>query len=161
MITVIIVLGISDATVAVKRVNRAVEFFQQEPLTPNRYLLFSGGSAVGRPSVALRMSKMALSIPDKNCIGEEQSKTTVENLVLSKKIITEHFGVNNVRIVVCTSSYHINRAMLLAKNILPEFTCEFIHTNEKVTPEQFHRESRLMWVFASELLKVETSFHQR
>jgi len=147
-----------------KRVNRAIKEFNKTPqlVDPdtglNHYniqLLFSGGSSdgVSKPEGSIMMEEYALTqgIKKECMFVEDKSRTTVENLEFSKKIIEDFCPFNTLgwwrpEIVICTSSYHIRRATVLAKLIMPLFDkISFIHTEEVVTQEQQDHEWSLLF----------------
>jgi len=150
----IIVLGNRNQDIMEKRVMRALKEFYSSPYEyiespnslPTKMLLFSGGSSdgVSKPEGAVMMHDFALSkgVAEKFVVMEDKSRTTVENLVNCKEILERyhryhHLGCRPV-ITICTSTFHMRRAIVLSKLILPEYGLSFIHTEEEV-PENIQR----------------------
>lgn len=174
-VTVIIVLGNSDPEIAKKRVDLAVRAWgvprhRNADGTWNAYILFSGGAGtnIGRAGEATMMRKMAARVPEEYCMYEGESRTTVENLNYSREVIKEKLGNVKKHIIVCTSSFHIVRAKVIALDVFPGYmpynpsdteinTISFRHTEETVTEIQYTSESRLLWMYSASKLKVLTS----
>ena len=151
----IIVLGNRNRDIMEKRVDRALEEFYSSPQvdvdqdTHDRRLLktllFSGGSSDGasKPEGAVMMNDFALSkgIDKEFIVTEDKSRTTVENFLHCRKILQEAFPYNHVgwwrpKVTICTSSFHIRRAMVLAKLLLPEYELSFVDTREAVSRQE-------------------------
>jgi uncharacterized SAM-binding protein YcdF (DUF218 family) len=160
----IIVLGNRNRDIMEKRVNRAIKELRSTPYVtfdPDTgvanyvtKLLFSGGSSdgVSKPEGAVMMKDYALTKGiEIECIHiEDKSRTTVENLIFCKEILEYSYRYNTVgwwrpEIVICTSSFHIKRATVLTKLILPLYTkISFIHTEEEVRNEEQNHEWSLL-----------------
>tara|TARA_Y100000389_G_scaffold49463_4_gene45180 strand:- start:2773 stop:3288 length:516 start_codon:yes stop_codon:yes gene_type:complete len=150
----IIVLGNRTQDIMEKRVLRALKEFYGSPYEyieppnslPTKMLLFSGGSSdgVSNPEGAVMMHDFALTkgVDEKFVVVEDKSRTTVENLVNCKEILERYHRYHHLgcrpTITICTSTFHIRRAIVLSKLILPEYELSFIHTEEKV-PENIQR----------------------
>jgi uncharacterized SAM-binding protein YcdF (DUF218 family) len=150
----IIVLGNRTQDIMEKRVLRALKEFYGSPYEyieppnslPTKMLLFSGGSSdgVSKPEGAVMMHDFALTkgVDEKFVVVEDKSRTTVENLVNCKEILERYHRYHHLgcrpTITICTSTFHIRRAIVLSKLILPEYELSFIHTEEKV-PENIQR----------------------
>ena len=167
----IIVLGNRTRDIMEKRVNRALKEFFSSPYeyveAPNsiaiKMLLFSGGSSdgVSKPEGAVMMNDFALSkgVDKKFMAVEDKSRTTVENLVNCKKILDrnhnyEHLGFRP-KLTICTSTFHMRRAIVLAKLILPEYELSFIHTEEEV-PEKIRQHE---WILLRRYLEIMCEEH--
>ena len=155
MSRVIIVLGNSDEYVYRKRVDAAVKHIQKQTMSyvdpdslqskPISFLLMSGGGG-GKINEAERMSNYAtsLGINPKNIIIEGKSLNTVQNILFSRKILAQMFppGLGAViETTICTSSFHLPRAGLIASYLLPGHRLRLLGTDEMVTQEQSRREA--------------------
>lgn len=78
-------------------------------------------------------------------IGEIESKNSIDNLVNSKKIIDKLHDNNYVpTVIICTSTYHIKRTILISKFIYTSnYIMRFVHTSEQVTEQEYIREANL------------------
>lgn len=151
----IIVLGNRNKNIMKKRVDRAIQEFNSTPIKYFneftgtidiiKYLIFSGGSSdgVSKPESAIMMDKYAKQFVDKqHVIMEDKSRNTIENLVNSKKIIKSiSQSYIKPKIVICTSTFHIKRTIILSKLIFEGYTMNFIHTNETISKEEDEREN--------------------
>lgn len=152
---IIIVLGNNCDDIIKKRVDKAIQEFNSSPCDyfsytlkeyiPCKLLLFSGGSS-SSISEATRMKEYAMSrgIDQKFIIIEEKSKTTIENIINSEKMLRESptFEITLPKITICTSSCHISRAMLISKFYFGQYDLSFIHTNEIVSEKERMRENK-------------------
>ena len=99
-----------------QRVDKAIEVYQKDPTPP--ILIPSGGKGSDEKiSEAEAMEKYLLDkgIPQEKIIKEDQSRTTMENLINSKKIIDEREGRKYTALV--TSNYHVYRALRYCRKI--------------------------------------------
>ena len=103
------------------RIDKAIEVYQKDPTPP--ILIPSGGKGDDEDiSEAEAMEKYLVEhgIPKDNIIKEDRSMTTRENLLFSKKIISQWGGSPYVALV--TSNYHVYRALSLCESIDLECT---------------------------------------
>ena len=103
------------------RIDKAIEVYQKDPTPP--ILIPSGGKGDDEDiSEAEAMEKYLVEhgIPKENIIKEDRSMTTRENLLFSKKIISQRGGSPYVALV--TSNYHVYRALSLCESIDLECT---------------------------------------
>jgi len=173
MSTIIIVLGNSDRNVMKSRVDRAIEYYKSIPkyfydeslnmrFENNVYILFSGGkSKKENISEAEIMNEMVseIEIENNKRIFEYNSKNTYENLVNSKNIIQGLFknGVAdfNPNIVICTSKFHVQRSMLMAKIVFESYNIKYIYTQEEITQQQKISEMKAISVFVNSIFPVD------
>ena len=102
------------------RIDKAIEVYRKDPSPP--ILIPSGGKGSDEEiSEAEAMEGYLLEhgIPADRIIKEDNSKTTRENLVFSKKIIEERSAQEAVSpyIALVTSNYHVYRALSLCDQI--------------------------------------------
>jgi uncharacterized SAM-binding protein YcdF (DUF218 family) len=138
MIEIIIVLGNSTDGVYQKRVDRAIEHFTQN--SSESYIMFSGLKANVENMYNYALSKLG-SKYEKFLLKENKSTTTVENILLSMKIIKNLFP-KVINLTICTSTYHIKRSIIITNLLCKHFNTKFIHTSEPITPEQKINEER-------------------
>ena len=138
MTNIILVLGNKSKKVTEERVDRALEYYSN--CGTEKFLMFSGG--VSDPTEAEFMKNYAMTkgIDQKNIITEDKSRNTIENFEMSKAILDNMFSHGSCSVVVCTSTFHIKRSMVLARIILTGYCTEFIHTREPLTELQIRNE---------------------
>ena len=93
-----------------QRVDKTIDVYQKDPTPP--ILIPSGGKGSDEKiseAEAMETYLLEKGIPAEKIIKEDQSKTTYENLVNSKKIIDEREGSKYTALV--TSNYHVYRAL--------------------------------------------------
>lgn len=149
---IILVLGTPNDVIMKKRVDRAMEEFYRTPhaiisdytgeTTVLTQLLLSGAGI----STELKLEYMN-KIGGKYILSETQSRNTVENLIYTKQILDEMFTKFmgfQPEIVICTSSFHVKRVIILAKLILTDYSYTFIHTREPITKEEYQNEASIL-----------------
>lgn len=154
---VIIIIGNIDTEITKKRVIRAVEEYNKIPSTvfskiTNKFeqttlVLFSG-------MIYNKYNYTPIFNQDA-CLIENKSRNTMESLMNSKEYIDNlvQKTLQTPSLVVCTSSYSINRTIILSKLILHNYSLEFIHTREPITPSQYHSDIRLLTSYIDEYCK--------
>lgn len=105
------------------RLDKAVEYAVQNP---NTILVLSGGQGNDEPSTeaaAMRNYLLEQGILERQLLLEENSRSTLENIVYSHLVIEERqkqkvFAERNtpVRIGILTNNFHLYRAKLIAKH---------------------------------------------
>lgn len=98
------------------RVDKAIEVYQKSIVKP--IIIPSGGK--GEDEALSEAEAMAIylkekGISDEHILLEDQSKTTMENLIFSKEIINQRGGSKKIALV--SSNYHIYRCLCYAKKI--------------------------------------------
>lgn len=92
------------------RINRGIEIYKKNP---GSKIIMSGGQGPGEDiPEGEAMARYALDegIPKEDIIIENKSRTTNENIAFSRKLMTE-----DSRFCIVTNSYHVYRALILAK----------------------------------------------
>lgn len=121
----IIVLGaglLNGETVSpllAKRIDKAIAFYwAQSKATLNPpILLMSGGQGSDEKvpeAIAMKQYALAKGIPERYILVEANSKTTLENMRFSKKLMDQQTG-GPYRAIFTSNNYHIFRAGLYAK----------------------------------------------
>ena len=94
------------------RINRGIEVYRRNP---GSKIIMSGGQGPDEEiPEAVAMAKYAeeKGVPKKDIIVEDKSKTTRENLIFSHRLIK-----SDSRFAIVTNSYHVYRALVLAKRL--------------------------------------------
>lgn len=148
----ILVLGNSDKKVCEKRADMAVQRYKianDEDLgygALGAILIFCGynGEAEYMRDFVVNKRK----IPEKDCIIENESKNTVQNIVNAKKKIEEigyyrptfDFGH---RYIICTSKFHIERSLVIAKYFFEGLgIIDSFYDEEEVVPDKILKHER-------------------
>lgn len=104
------------------RVDKSIEaYFENEGST----LVLSGGQGPDEDiseSQAMKNYALSKGVPEQAILMEDKSVNTEENLLFSKKLIDAKQSGAQENILVVTTSYHVLRALLLAKNL--GITCD-------------------------------------
>lgn len=96
------------------RLEKSIEYFNANP---NAMIVVSGGQGRNETiTEALAMERYLLSIgiPKNKIIKEDNSTSTYENFLLSKKLLDTHFK-NEYKSVFITNDFHLFRANELSK----------------------------------------------
>jgi uncharacterized SAM-binding protein YcdF (DUF218 family) len=148
----IIVLGNSNDDVVKKRVMAAFEYYKN--LSPNEEvkIIFSGGGKKSvystEADIMYYFATNELKINPEKCIIENKSMNTYENIRFSIKLLkdlgwfnTTFASLTQHTFTICTSTFHIKRALLIAMSLIPK-NCNLnvIHTNEEVLTAQHNSE---------------------
>lgn len=82
-------------------------------------------------AISMKNKAVELGVPEQDIIVETQSKNTIDNVLKSKELLDEYFGIHNIRrILIVTTFYHIRRCYLTLKTYMPE------HTEYSLCPAQ-------------------------
>jgi uncharacterized SAM-binding protein YcdF (DUF218 family) len=95
------------------RLNKALEYYKKYP---NTIFIVSGGQGkdeIISESEAMKNYLVLNHIPAKQIIKENKSKTTLENLLFSKKLIP--LNIKNIGVI--SNDFHLYRVKFLAKTI--------------------------------------------
>lgn len=156
----IVVLGNSDQSIMRKRVDAGSKFFLScKPLyvengIPEVFwakLIFSGGSKDPSSPEALRMKEYCMEtygISEEHIMVETLSRNTYQNLMFTKELIKDWPMHHYSKIVVCTSTFHIKRSMIIAQHVFGESNRVWcIHTEETPTNQEIERERLILCNF--------------
>jgi len=101
------------------RIDKAIRFYhQQKEVGQSPKLILSGGQGHDEPrpeAVAMAEYAYARGIPKSDTLIEDQSTTTLENLICSKKIMDEDNQGKPYNCIFSTSNYHVLRTGLYAR----------------------------------------------
>ena len=98
-----------------RRLDLAMEYARENP---NAVILVSGGQGAQEEipeSHAMRDYLIANGIAEDRILVEDQSTSTRENFVNSKKILDQIFGEGNYTTIFVTNDYHVLRAKITAE----------------------------------------------
>ncbi|MBO4218902.1 MAG: YdcF family protein [Erysipelotrichaceae bacterium] len=121
------------------RVDRAIEVYQKCRNKP--YVIPSGGQGADEKiseAAAMKDYLLAQGVPADHILTEEQSATTLENLLNSKKIIDGRPGEKKTALV--SSNYHVYRCLRYASDIGMKCTGIGAHTALYYWPTALIRE---------------------
>lgn len=81
----------------------------------------SGGALEVPEAISMKNKAIELGVPEQDIIVEAQSKNTIDNVLKSREVLDQYFGLNNIkRVLIVTTFYHIRRCYLTLKTYLPE-----------------------------------------
>lgn len=101
------------------RINRGIEFYKkQSQVTTPPKMIFSGGQGNDEEiSEALAMCRYAISngVPEDDCIMEDKSVNTLQNMIFSKAIMEKIKGSSVYNSIFVTNNFHLFRAGIYAR----------------------------------------------
>ncbi len=152
--TFIIVLGNSDPKYYEERVDRGMESFiklydrdeinnrdEINTLKNKTYVIMTGCSKESTKMKEYAVKKYG-EIYASFIIEEKKSLNTYQNLVFSKQIIESMCCFYSV--IVCTSTFHINRSLVLSHLVFPKHSVQTIHTRSEIPDDIREREKMLL-----------------
>ena len=178
----IIVLGNSDKNIIHKRVDTAIEYYNSyiddvrmacdsgvkhvEEYAymshPEVYFIFTGNNNEAVKMRDYAVSKKIQYISDKNIIIEPFAKSTVENMLYSKKIIKNIIGdctINICDVVICTSRFHIHRSKVIANDVFKGYNIYYKYPkDEVVTPDIKLKEMECAYNYLNYVIENEVNF---
>lgn len=99
------------------RVDKGIEAYWQNE---GSFLVLSGGQGVDEKIAegeAMKNYALQQGVPESAILIEDKSVNTSENLLFSQQLIERHAKEGRGNLLVVTTSYHVLRALLLAKNL--------------------------------------------
>ena len=102
------------------RIDSAINFYKLQKEKNNKKLkiVMSGGQGPNElvpEALAMKNYAMEQGIEENDILCEDKSVSTEENLIFSKKIISEDSSLKNPKVLFFTSNYHVFRASLIAR----------------------------------------------
>ncbi|MBU3107906.1 YdcF family protein [Clostridium gasigenes] len=101
------------------RIDKSIEFYKkQAQVTTPPKIIFSGGKGNDEEiSEALAMCRYAISngVPEEDCIMEDKSVNTLENMRFSKAIMEKIKGSSIYNSIFVTNNFHLFRAGIYAR----------------------------------------------
>lgn len=98
-----------------KRLNKAIEYYEDNP---DSIIVVSGGMGNNENvTEAEAMQKYLVSegIPAASILMEDEATSTKENFENTKRLLDDHFGTDDYRLVYVTNDFHILRAGMEAR----------------------------------------------
>ena len=125
----------------------------------SRRLLMSGGKRLARYEMRREYELMLeaaenLGIPRERILTEKRSQNTIENMEFSREIIARELPKCK-KIILVTTAYHMRRALMLARKIMPEY--EFIPAPVKkgsTTPDNWKQSEKGITAAHTECMKL-------
>lgn len=99
------------------RINRGIEIYRKNP---GSKLIMSGGQGPDEDvpeGVAMTRYAVSRGIPETDIIVEDRAVNTRENLLFSYALMPEVAEGKTPKVAVATTSYHLFRALLLARSL--------------------------------------------
>ena len=138
----------------------AVDLYKQK-LVPK--LLFSGGEIINTgitEAEAMAEKAQMLGVPTQDILIETASKSTLENVLFSRKIIANVFGFLNIRTITAVMrNFHARRVLMTLKRHIPPCikfkVAAYISPLFDFTKQDWHRTELGRHKVAEELEKIE------
>ncbi len=111
------ILGEKMTPLLRNRVDKGISLLKKKPAAK---LILSGDMGPGEnitEAECMKRYTFSQGISESRIITENQSKNTYENLLFSKKKIEEDSSEEKSSIAIVTTSYHVFRALILAKKL--------------------------------------------
>ena len=99
------------------RINRGIEIYRKNP---GSKLIMSGGQGADEEvaeGVAMTRYAVSRGVPEADIIVEDRAVNTRENLIFSYALMPEVAEGKTPKVAVATTSYHLFRALLLARSL--------------------------------------------
>ena len=99
------------------RIDRGIEIYRKNP---GSKLIMSGGQGADEEvpeGVAMTRYAISRGIPEADIIVEDRAVNTRENLLFSYALMPEVAEGKTPKVAVATTSYHLFRALLLARSL--------------------------------------------
>ena len=109
------VWGETPSLVLQSRLDTALEYYEQHPCT----IVVTGGKGGGEEVTeawAMKKYLVERGVPEEDILMEERASSTYENFLYSKAILEEAFP-QGYEAVYVTTSFHVYRAGLIAKDV--------------------------------------------
>lgn len=143
--TFIIVLGNPNPIYYQERVDKAMETFLSTK--NNTWVIMTGYKSESTKMKNYALEKYGEENND-YIIEEKKSSNTFQNLLFAKEIIEKERQIRFYSIVVCTSTFHINRSLILAQYIFRKnrnvCSIQTIHSNTPIPEDRRLREKMLL-----------------
>lgn len=125
------------------RLDRALEVYNTQAKAGNRpALVVSGGQGTDESvaeATAMKRYLSAQGVPGDLILAETSSRTTLENLVLSKKLL-DSSGMESEPMIVVTSNFHVLRTAAFSRDLGLDAHVTGARTARFYTPTAFLRE---------------------
>lgn len=101
--------------VLLERLNYTLDYLERNPGTK---VIVSGGQGPGETiteAEAMKRFLVRYGVPQESIIKEEQSTSTFENMVFSKRLYEKTYGKSLNKVMIITNDFHMFRSKMLAK----------------------------------------------
>jgi hypothetical protein len=114
-----IILVFGSITAPQYRVPKAVELFNAKRA---QKIIMTGGQSDPPEALAMKNAAIELGITEKDIILETKSTNTGENILFTKALLEDIYGLNNIkRILLVTNFFHLRRCFLSMKTFMPDW----------------------------------------
>lgn len=113
-----IILVFGSITAPVYRVPRAVELLKAGRA---HKIVMSGGQSDPPEAQLMKDAAIKLGAHESDIWLESKSKNTKENILFTKSLLEENYGLGNIkRMLLVTNFFHLRRCLLSMKTYMPE-----------------------------------------
>lgn len=100
------------------RVPKAVELYKANRANK---MIMSGGFSTIPEALAMRDTAIQNGVKASDIIVEDKSTNTKENIIFSRKLLDELYGLKNIRRLLLVTNYvHLKRCYLTMKTFMPD-----------------------------------------
>ncbi|MCQ8213073.1 YdcF family protein [Cetobacterium somerae] len=139
------------------RLDKAIEYYKKYP---NTIFIVSGGQGkdeIISESEAMKNYLTSFGIPKKHIIQENRSKTTLENLKFSQKLIP----FTNKKVGVISNDFHMYRVKFFANSLNLNITPIYAHTPFKSKISLFMREALAIMYYQLKSLIIQKELNTK
>jgi hypothetical protein len=127
------ILVFGSITAPVVRVPKAVDLYRANRATK---IIMSGGTSTIPEALIMRDTAVRNGVKESDILVEGKSTNTKENIIYSREIIDELYGLKNIRrILLVTNYFHLRRCYLSMKTFMPDWIeyslCGVLDTNTR------------------------------
>lgn len=106
------------------RVPKAVELYKKG--RSNKMVITGGGVIPELDNISeasfMKLKAIELGVPESDIIIEQDSRTTVENMICSMLLLERELKLSNIkRILLVTTRFHMKRSLLLSRAYFPKW----------------------------------------
>jgi hypothetical protein len=114
-----IILVFGSVTAHIYRVPKAVELLKAKRA---QKIIMSGGQSDPPEALVMKDAAIKLGVNDSDILLETKSTNTGENILFTKALLEEIYGLNNIkRILLVTNFFHLRRCLLSMKTFIPDW----------------------------------------
>lgn len=130
-----------------KRLDKVIELYNKDLI---RKIIISGGigylslNIIKTEAKFMKEYLLNNSVKEEDIIIEDKSRDTKENVINTIKILNKDRNINNKKILLISSNYHIKRCYLLFIKLSPNKNIFITSSNDKITKYKLQKEIILM-----------------
>lgn len=114
-----VILVFGSVTAPYYRVPKAVELLKAKRA---QKIIMSGGQSDPPEALAMKNAAVNLGVIESDILLETNSTNTGENILFTKALLEEIYGLNNInRILLVTNFFHLRRCLLSMKTFMPDW----------------------------------------